>query len=137
MKAVFDRDAGLSKGIGQIRLQADQSRQIPAGDAGPQHARTPDIRKGANPLRGEMKARMLSDDRRERGRQSLDIHARKVAKKVERQVDPLDGIDPCDFAEGLERVERPGQRRADGSGNLDREKDAPAFGIIRRHGCRP
>jgi len=137
MKPILDRDAGLSKGMAQIPLQADQSRQIPAGNAGPQHARTPDIRKGANPLRREMKPRMLSDDRRERGRQSLDIHARKVAKEVQRQVDPFEGIDPCDFAEGLERVKRPGQCRADASGNLDREKDAPAFGIIRRHGCRP
>jgi hypothetical protein len=137
MKAVFDRDAGLSKGIAQIPLQAGQSRQLTAGNAGPQDARTPDIRKSANPLGGEMKAWMLSDDRTERGRQSLDIAPWKVAKEVERQVDPLDGIDPNDFAEWLERVERAGQCRADSAGNLDREKDAPAFGVIRRHDCRP
>ena len=80
---------------------------------------------------------MSPHDRGQCGGQSLDVRARKVAKEMERQVDPFEGIDPNDLAKRLERANRPGQRRADGIGNLDREKDAPAFSLIRWHGCRP
>ena len=137
MKPVFDRHAGFSQRIAEVDLHAHHSRQIGAGDAGPQHAGAPDTRKGTDPLRGEAKPLMPSDDQGQYGRQVLHISARKVADEVEGQVDPFDGIDPNDLAERLEGTERPGQCRADGVGNLDRKKDAPAFGVIRRHGCRP
>ena len=94
MKPVIDRQAGLSQGIAQVRLHADQSRQIGAGDTRPQHARAPDIRKGADALRGEAKALISRDDWCERRRQLLDIGARKVAEEMERQMDAIDGIDP-------------------------------------------
>jgi len=110
MKTVFDRDAGLSKGIAQIPLQAGQSRQIPAGNAGPQHARTPDIRKGAHPLRGEAEARMSADDPAQGGLNVVDIGPWEVAKEMESQVDPFDGIDPNGVAKRVQRGERSGQR---------------------------
>ena len=67
----------------------------------------------------------------------LDLSPRKVTEEMERQVDPFDGIDPNNIMQRLERGERPAQCRADGIWCLDREKDAPAFSLIRRHGCRP
>jgi len=137
MKAVFGRHASRSQGVAEVCLYADQPWQIGAGDAGPQHARAPDIRKGTNSLHGEAKALMPADDRGQHARQWLDISARMVAEEMERQMDPFEGIDPDDVAQGLERAERPAQCRADGIWDLDREKDAPAFSLIRRHGCRP
>ena len=137
MKAVFGRHASRSQGVAEVRLHADQPWQIGAGDTGPQHARPPDIRKGANPLHGEAKALMPADDRGQHARQWLDMSPRMVAEEMERQMDPFEGIDPDDVVQRLERADRPGQRRAYVIGNLDREKDAPAFSLIRWHGCRP
>ena len=137
MKSVLDRHPDRLQRSAQVCLHAGQSRQIGADDAGPQNARAPDIRKRADPLCGEAKSVMSSDDRGQRGRQLLDIGARKVTEEMECQVDPFDGIDSNNPAEWLERAERPGQCCADDIGNLDREKDAPAFSVIRRHGCRP
>jgi hypothetical protein len=137
MKPIFDRHAGLAQRIAKVRLHADQSWQLGAGDAGPQNARASDIGEAPNPLNGEAKTLMSPGDGGQRGRQVLDIRARKVAQEMERQVDPFEGIDPNDVAKRLERANRPGQRRADGIGNLDREKDTPALGLIRWHDRRP
>ena len=80
---------------------------------------------------------MPADDRGQHARQLLDMSARMVAEEMERQMDSFEGIDPDDVVQRLERADRPGQRRAYVIGNLDREKDAPAFSVIRWHGCRP
>src|SRR6267143_3409560 len=124
MEAVFYRHAGLSQGVAYVSLQRDQLRHISAGDAGPEHARATDTRKGADTLRGEATARMQTDDRSERGRQLLDVGPRKVAEEMQRQMHPLDGIDPNDFAKRFQRTVRPGQRRADRIGNVDGKEDA-------------
>ncbi len=137
MEAVFGRHASRAQGVAEVCLCADQPWQIGAGDAGPQHARAPNIRKGANPLHGEAKALMPADDRGQHARPSLDMSAWMVAEEMERQMDPFEGIDPDNVVQRLERADRPGQRRAYVIGNLDREKDAPAFSVIRWHGCRP
>ena len=68
--------------------------------------------------------------------QVFSLGTGKVAEELEREMHPLDGIDPNGPMEGLKRVERPGQRLTDGVGNLDRQKDAPAFALI-RHVRRP
>ena len=59
-----------------------------------------------------------------------------VAEEMKRQMDSFDGIDPNDFTERLERGQRPDQWLSDGARNLDREKDPPAFALI-RHARRP
>jgi len=66
----------------------------------------------------------------------LDVGTGKVAEEMQRQMHPLDGIDPNDFAKRFQRADRPGQCLADGARNLDCQKDAPAFALI-RHARRP
>src|SRR3989442_11353095 len=68
VEAVFDRHAGLSQGIAQVRLQGDQAREIDIRDARPQDARAPDTRKRADALRGELKAWISPNDGGERVR---------------------------------------------------------------------
>jgi hypothetical protein len=79
---------------------------------------------------------MSTDDRCQRGLELLDISTRKVAEEMERQMDSFDGIDPNDITKRLKRAERPGQCLTDGARNLDRQKDPPAFALI-RHARRP
>src|SRR3989442_4773920 len=105
MKSVLDRHPGRSQRSAQVCLHPGQSRQIGAGDAGPHHAGAPDIRKRADPLRGEAKALVSPDDRGQRARQLLDMGAQNMTKEMERPVDPFDGIDSNDLAEWLERSE--------------------------------
>ncbi len=136
MEPVFDGHARVAEGSAEVCLQRDQLWQIGTTDTGPDHARAPDVGEGPHTLGGQSKALMPQDSRREGRLELLDIGTRKVAEEVQGQVHPLDRIDPNRLVERLKGVEWPGQCLADGFRNLDREKDAPALGLIRRH-CRP
>ncbi len=137
MEPVFDGDARVAECITQVCLQRDQLWQIGTTDPGPDHARAPDVGERSHALGGQSKAPMPQNSRREGRFELLDIGTGKVAEEVEGQVHPLDGIDPNRLVQRLKGVEWPGQCLADGVRNLDREKDAPALGLIRRHCRRP
>jgi hypothetical protein len=136
VEPVFDGHARMAQGIAQVCLQRDQLWQIGTSDTGPDHARAPDIGEGSHALCGQSKALMTQDDRREGHLEPLDLGTGKVAEEVQGQMHPLDGIDPKCLVKRLKGVEELAQCRADGLWNLDREKDAPALGLIRWH-CRP
>ena len=53
---------------------------------------------------------MSADDPAQGGLNVVDIGPWKVAKEMEGQVDPFDGIDPNGVVERLQRGERSGQR---------------------------
>src|ERR1700682_6218739 len=77
---------------------------------------------------------LANDDGTERRRQLLDKRPGQVSEEMQRQMHPLNRVDSNRLMELLERLEWAGQLVADGVGNFDREEDAPAFILIRRHG---
>ena len=88
VKAIFQLNAGMREDFAKLALQADQPLDVRTGDPRPEHLGAAKVGKGADVLDHKRESPFLRDHPAKLGFKQFDVRDRKMAKKMQRQMDP-------------------------------------------------